>query len=790
MSRISGNLGLTSICVLGNLDLQGAHISGILICIADIDRIQSKRTRFQVTGNFYISFSTIEQHVVLHGADVGGNIELDAATIKGSVCAGGEIPLVVGGDLILSAAKISWIHFAAAKISGKISCVTGEFSQLKFDAGLVRTSRWDGIEEHWICPCQAAGVVIRSISVKDKASLLGIKVHHGGQGSSDGEGKGSLIFTGSTVGNDLTLGEDETVDKILAQVDRSKGSIQWNPCPDTLSDRHPLYFEFNPPQDRDLGGHVRVDVDLSGTVVGGAMNLSALFTGEIICLAKASVGGDLKAPRLGTSRSSGSRVSTVCGHLNMDMLSIGGDASLTGLKVEKLKDELIPDVYARGLTVKGKIEFANNGDKDCAQIEGVLDLSKASANELVISGSVLQKTGSADLKGVRPKGCLQRMLNGFILLLSAPIKGMLDLLRKFVDGILSLCLRFLWWCLGGQPPKFDRETIDSKFALDKIGFTRKRDILLYVLALRYSQGCTGVDDAFRHTRHMVDKHREALGQSFAKVLLKISKAPKEPVLVLERASFDRLDFLKPFPLDVDLSGIRVGKWEAGADDMQRILEKTTPFYRGTYLDVEKALKSKGYESQAAKIYRTMRLKAENDLSGWRWLGSWLAGRFTGYWTQSWRLVPIFLASFVLTFSVFDNQANVVAVTGVLEVQGSDRGPKTLGEKLAQKPIDLDRDILWTWQDAAGLTVRYTIPVVSLFPAERWIPGRELLKVTLPTCKLYDSLGHKNQASLCADWWWESSWITPEFFAMFVSAIMWLAWPVFLVGISGVIRREK
>jgi hypothetical protein len=250
-----------------------------------------------------------------------------------------------------------------------------------------------------------------------------------------------------------------------------------------------------------------------------------------------------------------------------------------------------------------------------------------------------------------------------------------------------------------------------------------------------------------------------------------------------------LCYLREYPIDADLANIQVMKWEPKEDEMLKVLKNTTPFYRGTYLDVEKALRDKGYESHAKNIFRAMRTRAAREQDLFPWLGSWIARIFTGYWTRWWQpLAIVGLPLFLLTFYVFDDHKNVSPVTGLLEIQAVSK--KTVGEKIAQTPNSPDISGKWSKLDALGMTMRYLVPIISLFPAERWIPGRNDLVVELPNCVRHPMKWWDGQAS-CAEkvsYPWE--WITPEIYAMFVSGVMWMVWPVVLITLSGVIRREK
>lgn len=86
------------------------------------------------------------------------------------------------------------------------------------------------------------------------------------------------------------------------------------------------------------------------------------------------------------------------------------------------------------------------------------------------------------------------------------------------------------------------------------------------------------------------------------------------VVDLERATINRFEIVKPMPSTVDLSRIKVGRWEfnagtATADDYLEVLKEMNPFDRSVWVDVERSLRNEARDDDAHKVYRGMRREA-------------------------------------------------------------------------------------------------------------------------------------------------------------------------------------
>lgn len=270
---------------------------------------------------------------------------------------------------------------------------------------------------------------------------------------------------------------------------------------------------------------------------------------------------------------------------------------------------------------------------------------------------------------------------------------------------------------------------------------------------------------------------------------------------MERARIQRLEVNKPFPGRLDLSNTGVERWQVAPEDFRAILHNTAEFSRQAYLAIERHLRNQGHEREAARVFRDMRQRAmmENWRHG-RWgrgLANLFVGLTTGHWTQSWRPLLLVLLTFPTTFWVFSNPANVVAATGVLEVQSAllpASGDKPqLWQQLEQGPAS-GLQARWSMQDALGMSLRYVVPIVELFPQERWMPAHSdvrLLRVWEPGCRpgwRHTDASRAEAGSKVGNCEFASLPVTPETFAFGMAALHWIVWPLFLISVSGLVRR--
>lgn len=100
--------------------------------------------------------------------------------------------------------------------------------------------------------------------------------------------------------------------------------------------------------------------------------------------------------------------------------------------------------------------------------------------------------------------------------------------------------------------------------------------------------------------------------------------PEKARVSLERGQFGRLEIVKPPPDPINLSKISVDRWVFGEeiptfDDYVDVLGHMHPFDRSVWIDVETALRNQARDEEANNVYREMRWKAREKAgrTGWQ-----------------------------------------------------------------------------------------------------------------------------------------------------------------------------
>lgn len=214
-------------------------------------------------------------------------------------------------------------------------------------------------------------------------------------------------------------------------------------------------------------------------------------------------------------------------------------------------------------------------------------------------------------------------------------------------------------------------------------------------------------------------------------------------VVLERATIGKLELIKPLPGVVDLSGLQVGSWDEHADFFEGMLLSAQPFRKSNYLAIESHLRNKGRDSYADQIHVLMRRAERAEMAGRGRRGwDWLLDFFTGYGTHSSRLALIIFFSFLLCIGVF---AAPMAVEYSAERQLGEASDKMSPELLSER-----------LPEAFFLSVGLHVPIVSLGIDERVQPRG----------------------------FWR------RLYALIVTAASWVAWPLFIASVSGLLRQRK
>ncbi|HYP09784.1 MAG TPA: hypothetical protein VER03_26405, partial [Bryobacteraceae bacterium] len=280
------------------------------------------------------------------------------------------------------------------------------------------------------------------------------------------------------------------------------------------------------------------------------------------------------------------------------------------------------------------------------------------------------------------------------------------------------------------------------------------------------------------------------GQNFT------SGATVQPRIDLERSVFRRFELLYPLPESIDLSNVRVDRWDIAGEGLENdphieLLGRTVPFRTGAYAEVERALREQGNTDLADQVYVSMRRAATGEklkrlrtetnamggslrstvlrLSRLRRFLSCITDAsndfFIGYGTKPYRLIAIVIFLTIPSLLVFSNPRNVVASMEVVDANASIQ----FADPLNVHPHQVGYK--WSAWDASIMTVRYHVPIVGNALSPRFEPTRE--PVTLPG-------------------WMYVSWsplpaVPGHFWASAMTWTNWLLWTLLLIVVARNIR---
>jgi hypothetical protein len=220
------------------------------------------------------------------------------------------------------------------------------------------------------------------------------------------------------------------------------------------------------------------------------------------------------------------------------------------------------------------------------------------------------------------------------------------------------------------------------------------------------------------------------------------------------------------------------------------LETSEPFNRAIYRAIERSLREDGYDTRADSIYRQMRWRNLRE-EGWlrRWPGR-LHGWLTGFWTKGSRILAwAALLSVPLSFLIFAVRENIAPTT------------HQLGEsQKAMMRSGIPSESEWTSVEILRLVVATHVPVIPLIDGARWEAAENRgLCIAKPSYALGKRLtgsateqisGRTSSASDggCPRDAWSVPATSPAAYSLAMRTLFWIAWPLFLIGVSVRIQR--
>jgi hypothetical protein len=184
-------------------------------------------------------------------------------------------------------------------------------------------------------------------------------------------------------------------------------------------------------------------------------------------------------------------------------------------------------------------------------------------------------------------------------------------------------------------------------------------------------------------------------------------------------------------------------------EYSELLRRTHPFKRSTYLAVEAWLRNKGLDEPARRVYQQM---SERDLVTGRSsrLGRWLKWLFLGvaigYGARPQRLIGVFVLAFALSCWVFAQPGSLVSYS----------------ERPAASPDPWPAEARTPWV-TFGVALRCHFPMLLFLGEPNYVPSPN----PIPRLGIrYDS------------------------YALLISAVSWVMVPLFLAGLTGIVRQRE
>lgn len=250
---------------------------------------------------------------------------------------------------------------------------------------------------------------------------------------------------------------------------------------------------------------------------------------------------------------------------------------------------------------------------------------------------------------------------------------------------------------------------------------------------------------------------------------------------LERGRFRRLHVIEPWPFRHDLSDVKVERWQIPTRHLLTFLDRSNPFRRSTYVEVERVLRNEAQEAEADRVYRGMRRRAIREEVAARkerggiprdplgYLARTWGSRFLGFaygWGTLYWLPMLFVAlpTFLLSWGIFADQRNIEATPpGVLS-----RGLTLAGGPVRPESVGAP----WGPSDGAWMALRFHVPVVPVGARSLWEPTRDAAVLRRP-----------GGGDLTLPF-------SAEGYAFSILLLHWIVWPLFLYGLGRKIIRDR
>jgi len=422
---------------------------------------------------------------------------------------------------------------------------------------------------------------------------------------------------------------------------------------------------------------------------------------------------------------------------NFDQIQVTGRLNATLLQSEvplSFRQARLGEISFDGLQVEGDV------DLQIARVTGDLFFQASGEGRSEVSGSVrmagLEVGGHADLCGIRIGGGLDLAnaeIHGDLLCqpahgLSPEILGPVSLVGTRIGGAASFDQLRAAADLDLSGSQIRELTIDGRLFDDPGRPPEPADPRRRRRERRR--------EFFRHLLHPVERTDDGGSR-----------------LKLDRARLSKLAIRERIPDRVSADGLTFDDLElprcADECEYSELLRRTHPFKRSTYLAVEAWLRNKGLDEPARRVYQQMSdrdlVTGRSSLIG-RWLKWLFLGVAIGYGARPQRLIGFFLLAFALSCWLFAQPGSLVSYS----------------ERPAASPDPWPAEAQTSWV-TLGVALRCHFPMLLFLGEPNYVPSPN----PIPRLGIrYDS------------------------YAMLISAISWVMVPLFLAGLTGIVRKRE
>ena len=241
-------------------------------------------------------------------------------------------------------------------------------------------------------------------------------------------------------------------------------------------------------------------------------------------------------------------------------------------------------------------------------------------------------------------------------------------------------------------------------------------------------------------------------------------------LWLDRANFSKLQFKETIPDKIHADGLSVSELELPGRPFEytELLKRTQPFRKSSYLDLEDLLLNKGLDAQARRVYVAMSTRdlmlGRNFLDRWfRWL---VLGIPIAYGARPSRLFWFILITFLLTLMIFKVPESLIAYHPY--------DPNVTFDLPSDEP---------TWTTTIDVALQYHFPMFHVFRGNpSYAPSTDRI-LEIPELDNWVNVPPSMADAVKFD-------LTYRMYALLISAISWVVVPLWVAGLTGVVRRRR